>query len=358
MAIERTTLPQQGLSSLTGRLPSQLPEQPNDYGSLARKFDNDMTLDYLNLDRASVRQGLAQHLGGLNERLQQQPETLQMLRQSPLGEKFLAALDRAAQGHVSENEIADIQGLLVGAGIDIHNDYDGDGVDGAYGAATHRGLDELTQRLRGDTQELGAALLKGQSVAEGYVNETRQHLAAAYAPSAVGFPEREEPTRPGQPVEVARRPRQQNRTSDAQEQTRTAGYSVNYASPAAAQRGQALATRANRVAGSMGGSNSTGRCYVGVKRALQNEISLTGASAYMAAGQLARSPRFREATGLRPADLRTLPPGAVVVWGKTKASPDGHISVALGNGREASDYRGTQMTSLRGATNFRVFLPN
>ncbi|MCA9552485.1 MAG: single-stranded DNA-binding protein [Myxococcales bacterium] len=47
----------------------------------------------------------------------------------------------------------------------------------------------------------------------------------------------------------------------------------------------------------------------------------------------------------------------IVVWGKTAASPHGHISVALGDGREASDHIQSQITSLRGATNYRVFIP-
>ena len=56
-------------------------------------------------------------------------------------------------------------------------------------------------------------------------------------------------------------------------------------------------------------------------------------------------------------ELGDLPPGAVVVWGRTAASPDGHISVALGDGREASDHIDQQRTHLRGYTNYRVFFP-
>jgi hypothetical protein len=86
-------------------------------------------------------------------------------------------------------------------------------------------------------------------------------------------------------------------------------------------------------------------------------VQLTGGSAYQAADQLARSDRFREVS-VSPDQLRSLPPGAVVVWGRTDRSPHGHISVALGNGQEASDHIQTQMTSLRGAQNYRVFVPN
>jgi len=85
-------------------------------------------------------------------------------------------------------------------------------------------------------------------------------------------------------------------------------------------------------------------------------VHLHGASAYMAADQLARSAKFREVQ-VPSRELGKLPAGAIVVWGKTGRSPHGHISVALGDGREASDHIARQKTSLRGYTNARVFLP-
>lgn len=105
--------------------------------------------------------------------------------------------------------------------------------------------------------------------------------------------------------------------------------------------------------------NTVGWCYTGVADAIDEAIpgvGLYGMSAYMAADQLAKSAQFDEVTR-SAAELSSLPRGAVVVWGKTAASPDGHISIALGDGREASDHVEAQMTSLRGHTNFRVFLP-
>lgn len=334
--------------SLSRTLPSQPQGTPQSYQSLAQKLGNDITLDYLNLDRASVRAGLGEQLGKLKDRLQ--PEVVEQLRQSPVGSRFLQALDNAAAGKISEGDVADIQGLIVGAGIDIHTDYDSDGVDGTYNAATHRGLSELSERLRTGPDQVLGNLQQRQSAAQNYVDQTRRHLAFEADPATLSFPDRSEPTRPGQPIELARA------TKNDAAADKTAGYSVDYGSPEAAQRGKNLATRANKIASAH--SESTGNCYKAVKRAISKEIALTGKSAYMAADQLARSPKFREVTGLAPGDLRTLPPGAVVVWGKTKESPDGHVSIALGNGREASDYRGSQMTSLRGHTNFRVFLPN
>ena len=72
---------------------------------------------------------------------------------------------------------------------------------------------------------------------------------------------------------------------------------------------------------------------------------------------MAARSEFKEIKGLSGSELPKLPAGAVVVWGKTSASPHGHISVALGDGREASDFVGNQMTNLRGYSNFRVFMP-
>lgn len=125
--------------------------------------------------------------------------------------------------------------------------------------------------------------------------------------------------------------------------------------PGGTVSGQHLAQCAANVAGRMG---STGYCYRGVKAAVREAtgVQLTGGSAYQAADQLASSGRFSEVS-VSPSELRNLPPGAVVVWGQTDASPHGHISVSLGDGREASDHVQTQMTSLRGAQNYRVFVP-
>ena len=80
---------------------------------------------------------------------------------------------------------------------------------------------------------------------------------------------------------------------------------------------------------------------------------LYGASAYMAADQLYGHSRFTE---ISAADLRGLPAGAVVVWSRG-SSDHGHISIALGDGREASDHVAAQMTSHYGGGSARVFIP-
>ena len=119
--------------------------------------------------------------------------------------------------------------------------------------------------------------------------------------------------------------------------------------------GRALAAESASIASAR---NTYGRCYAGVADAVDAKVGrfLWGMSAYMAADQLAARPEFKE-VNVSAEELSGLPAGAIVVWGKTDVSPDGHISIALGDGREASDHIDTQRTHLRGFTNFRVFIP-
>lgn len=98
-----------------------------------------------------------------------------------------------------------------------------------------------------------------------------------------------------------------------------------------------------------------GYCYKWVGQALaKHGVNVHGASAYMAGDQLAKSDKFREVS-VQPKDLPKLPAGAVVVWNKGAGHPHGHISIALGNGKEASDKLRTQITNY--GTSVRVFLP-
>jgi peptidoglycan hydrolase-like protein with peptidoglycan-binding domain len=113
--------------------------------------------------------------------------------------------------------------------------------------------------------------------------------------------------------------------------------------------------------------NSVGRCALGVNNALISLGVQGRGHAYQKAEQLANNPRFRE-VNISAAELSRLPPGAVVVWGRSGAKPYGHVSVALGDGREASDHIQRQITGGRYGTDFgrgpdpqgrqfRVFLP-
>lgn len=115
--------------------------------------------------------------------------------------------------------------------------------------------------------------------------------------------------------------------------------------------GSALARDAEKHANGPGGY-----CYKWVCQALARAgvKGIGGASAYMGADQLAKNPRFREIS-VQPKDLAKLPAGAVVVWNRGAGHPHGHISIALGDGREASDKIRKQITNY--GTSVRVFLP-
>ena len=100
---------------------------------------------------------------------------------------------------------------------------------------------------------------------------------------------------------------------------------------------------------------TTGRCFGAVADAIESITGpfLYGSSAYMAADQLQNSRWFFEVS---VSDLRQLPAGAVVVWSRG-SSAHGHISVALGDGREASDHVTTQIQWHYGGGTARVFYP-
>jgi hypothetical protein len=118
--------------------------------------------------------------------------------------------------------------------------------------------------------------------------------------------------------------------------------------------GQALARASAAISG--GKAKAGGRCYARVADAVDAVVGrfLSGGHAYMAASQLAaRKNLFTEVSA---SDLSSLPAGAIVVWGKG-TSDSGHISIALGDGRESSDFVGPQMTRHYGGAGARVFLP-
>ena len=100
---------------------------------------------------------------------------------------------------------------------------------------------------------------------------------------------------------------------------------------------------------------TVGHCYNAAADAIESVVGafLYGMHAYMAADQLAAHSRFAEVS---VSDLRSLPAGAVVVWSRG-SSESGHISIALGDGREASDHITSQMTSHYGGGHARVFFP-
>jgi hypothetical protein len=91
-------------------------------------------------------------------------------------------------------------------------------------------------------------------------------------------------------------------------------------------------------------------------------IYLEGRKAHMAADQLAESDKVREIKNYPREKLPELPAGSVIVWDKCikekpyKNHPSGHISISMGDGREASDVMRRQMTNY--GPRYRVFVPS
>lgn len=126
------------------------------------------------------------------------------------------------------------------------------------------------------------------------------------------------------------------------------------ADPRSNPRMQKLANMAAQNAATV---NTRGWCL----REVQDSMQAAGfgvkrvGHAFQSAQDFAKNSRFKEVNP--PADLRKLPAGAVVVWDKGPGRVSGHISVALGDGREASDHIRPQYTQAEFGTRCRVFYP-
>ena len=117
--------------------------------------------------------------------------------------------------------------------------------------------------------------------------------------------------------------------------------------------GKKLAAQAEKTANQI---NTPGLCLKGVNDAMQ-AMGLPvhrEAAAWMAVDDFQKNPKFKEVKVSKD-QLKSLPAGAVVIWDKGAGLPYGHISVSLGDGREASSKVRNQLLL---NTNFHVFLPN
>ena len=118
---------------------------------------------------------------------------------------------------------------------------------------------------------------------------------------------------------------------------------------------QTLASAAESMASSMG---TTGWCLKGVNNTLEQVYGfrLSYNSAYQAIPDLQSRSDFTEVTDqyASASDLVNLPAGAIVVWENSSNHPHGHISIALGDGREASDHIQNQTTNY--GTQYHVFI--
>ncbi|MDO5437344.1 MAG: hypothetical protein Q4F80_04010 [bacterium] len=104
--------------------------------------------------------------------------------------------------------------------------------------------------------------------------------------------------------------------------------------------------------------NTTGWCLRGVNDSLEKAYGfrLSYNSAYQAIPALQARSDFTEVTNQYPnsQSLTNLPAGAIVVWENSGSHPHGHISIALGNGQEASDHIQNQTTNY--GTQYHVFV--
>ncbi len=102
-----------------------------------------------------------------------------------------------------------------------------------------------------------------------------------------------------------------------------------------------IASAAEKNANNVG---TVGWCYKEVANTLDRfGVHLYGESAYMAAPQLAKNDHFKEVSA--NGELKR---GTVLVFGPSQDHPHGHITVYLGNGREASDH-------VQGLVNFKAY---
>lgn len=122
------------------------------------------------------------------------------------------------------------------------------------------------------------------------------------------------------------------------------------------EKGAELASIARDVAGEMPGS---GLCATGVKKALVRSGLMpkyVQGDAYQVSNMLENNDNFKEVE-LAESNLDELPAGAVVVWDRSSQKKYGHVSIALGNGQEASDTIGEQKVDGSKYGGHRVFVP-
>lgn len=337
------------------------PEVQTRFNDFSKKLNSNPNVNYIEIDRRDVNKGLREHLTQFKTQLDANPELKAKLAQTEVGREFLKAMENAANGKLGSVDIINIQAFVSASGIDLSHAGSASGIDGDYGPLTHEGLSQVMSRLQdpAQTEALTQALTTGDTVA--------RQRATARQTEDEGFgntfdPERsrgiEPPTGPVPSVAS----------------TGTGADIVNAANATRGQMAQILERR-TREAG-----RPVYRCYEGVKLALNNlnpPMSLTGGSAYMAADQLRSqyADRFQDIRSVDPHDpqqlaqLRNLPPGAILVWGRNddpglrSRNPNngfshGHISISMGGGMEYSDRMRNQSMNRDGRYDtLTIFIP-
>lgn len=325
------------------------------YNTLQQSLKSNPNIGYFELDRKSVNAGLSKFLAGFQTELANRPELRQKLEQSPLGRDLLAALDNAAKGQLSTEDILKLQTFVVASGGDIRHANSSTGIDGDYGPRTHEGLQKAFSQLLADPD----------AVVQGLADESRESIQKAYT----GANNRRQALNESGDAYIPG----QSRTVDDTAPGVDLGSSPM---PVAGANGREIADAARRTASSFrnpktGAIPSVGFCMGGVRTALDSigiQLRAPGGGYIQSAKDADEAimrqygDRFQKME-LDPNDpnfasrMRSLPAGAIVVW---EANPDpsthsrgggfkhGHISVALGNGYEASDHIQPQITNANG----------
>lgn len=323
------------------------------YINLRIRLNANPNVNYLELDRSDLNQGLSQHIAQFSQLLEANPELRERLSQSPIGQQLLNALDNASSGFLNTEDILNIQTFIVASGFDISHENSATGIDGDYGPRTHRGLQQAFEQLLTQPDTTFNQLEQLTIQTTEYANQRRR----AYEDSGDAYVH-------GQ-SRVTHAPVSFDRTHQTGE------------------LGSTIATAARRNAHRMG---SVGWCMKGVRLSLDSVSDQTGirlrnsdgstiGSAYRAADAIRRDygDRFTEVSfdandPQSMAQLRNLPQGAIVVWdrnpnpathGRGGGWKHGHISIALGGGMEASDHIQQQITNRNGKYGgVSVFIPN
>ena len=344
--------------------PESLPKATQvSYTDFSQKLNANPRVNYIEIDRKDLNKGLSAFLNHYQEALNANPELKAKLAQSEAGRNLLEALESASKGALGTDDIIKLQTFIVASGVDITHSNSVTGIDGDYGAKTHAGL-----------QAAFASLLStdGDSF-----NQFDSNYKRAYASAQNQRTDRQDMGNqfvPGQSI---------------YSQTPTPGVSPAYDPPSSTDTGAAIVDAARKTKPAMArilaqlqakSGRRHYRCYQGVKKVLNElnpPISLSGGSAYQADAQLRSkyADRFSDIKTFDPNSpatksmLRNLPPGAIVVWGRNESASKrasnpnngyshGHISVALGGGKEYSDRDRSQITNNDGRYgSVTVFIP-
>lgn len=322
------------------------------YNELAVYAKSNQNINYLEIERGNVNRNLARFLQQYQEQLNQNPELRDKLAQSEVGQKLLAALDRMSQtGTIGTQDILDLQQFIVASGINIGTDASPHGIDGLYGPQTHAGLQQAFDALLADPDTAIAGLeagLERATTGMDYLRQAQDGEIDLYDPTrSEGLPD-SDPVNPTGPP------------------------------PDTTDLGRRIWESAQQTARER---SPRGLCMQGVRQTLdrigihlRDENGNNLRSAYMAADALATryQDQFTEMRPVSRSQLRSLPPGAIVVWDR---NPDpsrradnpsngyshGHIEIIGPNGQAVSD--GAQSWGITMNNNgryggFRVFLPN